>query len=76
VSYRQFSEAHPTSTIWSTNKPATVKLDDGTKVKLFAEEAAEIYFSDYGEGQLTNGKTHIDLLERSDNLSFVSPEQQ
>lgn len=54
-------EAHPTSTTWTTNKPATVKLDDGSSVKLFAEESAEIYFTDYGEGRLVNGRAHIDL---------------
>lgn len=54
-------EAHPTSTTWSTNKPATVKLTDGSKVKLFAEEAAEIYFNDYGEARLNNGRTHVGL---------------
>jgi hypothetical protein len=53
--------AHPTSTTWSTNKPATVKLNNGTKAKLFAEEAAEVYFTDYGEGTLTSGKAHVDL---------------
>jgi hypothetical protein len=54
-------EASPTSTLWTTNKPATVKLSEGSQVKLFAEEAAEVYFNDYGEGQLTNGRTHIEL---------------
>ena len=54
-------EVHPTSTIWSTNKPATVKLNNGAKVKLFTEESTEIYFTDYGEGQLTNGRRHIEL---------------
>lgn len=54
-------EASPTSTTWTTNKPATVKLSDGSKVKLFAEEAAEIYFNDYGEGRLSNGRAHIEL---------------
>jgi hypothetical protein len=58
---RGIFEAHPTTTIWSTNKPATVKLRDGTPVKLFTEEAAEIYFNDYGEGQLVNGRTHVEL---------------
>jgi hypothetical protein len=53
--------ANPTSTTWTTNKPATVKVDDGSTVKLFAEEAAEVYFSDYGEGRLVNGRIHIDL---------------
>ncbi len=53
--------ASPTSTLWTTNKPATVKLNDGTKVKLFAEEATEVVFADYGEGQLNNGRVHIAL---------------
>jgi len=59
--YGALFEAHPTSTIWSTNKPATVKLNDGSKVKLFSEEAAEVLFNDYGEGTLQGGKAHIDL---------------
>jgi hypothetical protein len=54
-------EAHPSSTTWTTNKPATVKVADGSSVKLFAEESAEIYFSDYGEGRLAGGRTHIEL---------------
>jgi hypothetical protein len=53
--------ATPTTTTWATNKPATVKLNDGTMVKLFSEEAAELYFTDYGEGTLSNGRTHIEL---------------
>jgi hypothetical protein len=53
--------ATPTTTTWTTNKPATVKLNDGTQVKLFAEEAAELYFTDYGEGTLTIGRAHIAL---------------
>jgi hypothetical protein len=53
--------ATPTTTTWTPNKPATVKLNDGTEVKLFSEESAEIYFTDYGEGSLTNGRTHIEL---------------
>lgn len=53
--------ATPTTTTWTTNKPATVKLNDGTKVKLFAEEAAEVYFTDYGEGTLSNGRAQIKL---------------
>ena len=57
-------EAHPTSTTWSTNKPATVKLANGSKAKLFAEEAAEVYFTDYGEAVLTNGKAHVELDPR------------
>jgi hypothetical protein len=54
-------EAHPTSTTWTTNKPATVKLNNGSNVKLFAEEATEVYFSDYGEGDLEKGRVHIEL---------------
>jgi len=54
-------EAHPSSTVWTTNKPATVKLNDGSKVKLFTEESAELYFTDYGEGTLSSGRTHIEL---------------
>ncbi len=53
--------ASPTSTNWTTNKPATVKLNDGAQVKLFAEEAAEIYFNDYGEATLRGGRTRVDL---------------
>jgi len=33
----------------------------GNDVVLHCTEAPEIYFEDYGEGQLVNGKTHIDL---------------
>jgi hypothetical protein len=53
--------AYPYSTTWVTNKPATVKLNNSSKVKLFAEEAAEVYFNDYGEGRLIQGRTHIEL---------------
>ena len=42
-------------------KSATVKLRDGTQIRLFTEEAAEVYFSDYGEARLTNGTAHIEL---------------
>jgi len=54
-------EAHPTSTLWTTNKPATVKVANGSTVKLFAEESAEVWFTDYGTGRLTRGRTHIEL---------------
>jgi hypothetical protein len=56
-----FFYANPTSTIWTTNKPATVKINDGTQVKLFTEESAELYFTDYGTGMLKGGRTHVDL---------------
>ncbi len=42
-------------------KTAEVKLANGSPVKLYCEEAAEVYFSDYGESQLTDGKAHISL---------------
>jgi hypothetical protein len=29
--------------------------------KLYCEEAAEVYFTDYGSGTLTNGRAHIEL---------------
>jgi len=54
-------KANPTTTVWTTSKPATVKLSNGTQVKLFTEEAAELYFTDYGEGKLSAGRAHIEL---------------
>ena len=66
-------EAHPSSTIWSTNKPATVKLNDGTKVKLFAEEAAELFFNDYGESALQNGRAHVELDARFLQTVTIDP---
>jgi hypothetical protein len=43
------------------SKAAEVKLKDGTLKRLFAEEAAEVYFNDYGEETLNFGRTHIEL---------------
>jgi hypothetical protein len=42
-------------------KSAIVKLNNGSPVQLYCEEAAEVYFTDYGEGTLVNGKVHIKL---------------
>lgn len=42
-------------------KHAEVKLVDGSPVLLSCEEATEVYFIDYGESQLVNGKIHIAL---------------
>jgi hypothetical protein len=53
--------ANPTSTQWTTNKPATVKTRTGEKIKLFTEEAAELFFNDYGDGRLNRGSIHIEL---------------
>jgi hypothetical protein len=39
----------------------TVKDTKGDKVVLHCPETPEIYFEDYGEGQLVNGKVHIIL---------------
>ena len=38
-----------------------VKNTAGERVNLYCPEAPEIYFQDYGEGQLVNGKAHIEL---------------
>lgn len=54
-------EVNATNIIWNANKPATVKLNNGSKIKLFSEEAAEVYFNDYGEGQLKDGRARIEL---------------
>jgi len=42
-------------------KSAEVKLNNGTPIRLFSEEATEVIFSDYGTGTLNNGRTHIEL---------------
>ncbi|MBL8881009.1 MAG: hypothetical protein JNG88_17985, partial [Phycisphaerales bacterium] len=46
---------------WAATKPATVKLDNGTEVKLYAEEATEVFFTDYGSAQLSGGAVRITL---------------
>ncbi len=38
-----------------------VKNTSGERVNLYCPEAPEIYFQDYGEGQLVNGRAHIEL---------------
>jgi len=43
------------------SKSAKVKLDNGTAVRLYAEESAESWFSDYGQGRLSDGQAHIEL---------------
>lgn len=49
------------SIVWSATKPATVKLDDGTQVRMYAEEGTEVLFNDHGDGRLIEGAAHIDL---------------
>ena len=41
-------------------KAALVPVGDGWR-KLYCEEAAEVYFNDYGSGTLVNGRAHIAL---------------
>jgi hypothetical protein len=41
-------------------KSALVPVNDGWR-KLYCEEAAEVYFADYGSGTLVNGRAHIAL---------------
>jgi hypothetical protein len=41
-------------------KSAIVPVSDGWR-KLYCEESAEVYFTDYGTGHLTNGRAHVDL---------------
>ncbi len=52
-------------TSYKINGPGSVstivKRNDGTMANMFAPEAPEILFQDYGAGKLVNGKAHIDL---------------
>ncbi len=38
-----------------------MKNTTGDRVNLYCPEAPEIFFQDYGDGQLVNGKAHIEL---------------
>ncbi len=42
-------------------KSAAVKLDNGEYCLLYSQESPEVWFEDFGEGQLVNGRAHIDL---------------
>ncbi|SFW33530.1 Outer membrane protein OmpA [Chitinophaga sancti] len=42
-------------------KSTIVKDEAGTRRLLYCPEAPEVLFQDYGTGELTNGKAHIDL---------------
>ena len=42
-------------------KSAEVKLDDGTPIRLFSEEATEVFFSDYGSAALSGGYARVEL---------------
>ena len=42
-------------------KSAAVKVGEGDYRLLYCQESPEVWFEDAGEGQLTNGKAHIEL---------------
>jgi hypothetical protein len=42
-------------------KFATVKMDNGEYRGVSCQESPEVWFEDFGEGQLVNGRTHIEL---------------
>lgn len=45
----------------SGTKSAVVYTESQGPTQLYAEEATEVWFADYGEGKLTDGSTKIDL---------------
>jgi len=45
----------------SGTKNAAVKVDNGEYRLLSCQESPELWFEDFGEGQLSNGRTHIEL---------------
>jgi hypothetical protein len=48
--------------ILGTGTVSTIAKDvNGNKVVLHASEAPEIYFEDFGQGELVNGKAHIEI---------------
>ena len=49
------------STAATGTKSAVVYTDSQGPTELYVEESAGIWFSDYGEGQLINGKAHITI---------------
>lgn len=42
-------------------KSAAVKISEGDWRLLYCQESPELWFEDFGEGQLRNGKAHIEL---------------
>jgi len=46
--------------IASGSKPAVVRTSQG-EVLLYAMESSEVWFEEFGEGQLSNGQAHIEL---------------
>ena len=43
------------------SKNAAVKIDNGEYRLVSCQESPEVWFEDFGEGQLSNGRTHIEL---------------
>jgi hypothetical protein len=43
------------------SKSAAVKIDNNDWRLLYCQESPELWFEDFGEGQLNNGQTHIEL---------------
>lgn len=61
-SYVALNNAGTNYKIYGTGSVSTVVRDLGNKrVTMFAPEAPEILFQDFGKGELINGKAHIDL---------------
>jgi hypothetical protein len=57
-------------------KNAIVKLDNGDWRKLYVEEAAEVYFNDYGSAQLQNGRCFVQYDQLFRQTVTISPEHQ
>lgn len=63
-------------------KAAVVRLENGDGVRLYAEEASENWFADYGSARLQNGKAVIEIdptfaqtvNTASEYLVFLTPE--
>jgi hypothetical protein len=60
--------AHVTDHLWvggdfyvAGTKSAAVPMDNGEYRAMYCQESPENWFEDFGEGQLTNGKAHIEL---------------
>jgi len=49
------------SLVVSGSKSAAVKMDDGDRRLVYCQESPENWFEDFGEGQLSDGRAHIEL---------------
>jgi hypothetical protein len=62
--YGVYSQGHMHATgdiTADATKSAVVKLDNGERVKLYAEEASESWFVDYGSSRLEDGKAVVEI---------------